>query len=111
MPDTAALHAEIVALIREELRLTGPIPECLGLLPALDSLYLSYNKLTGTVPQWIAHSPTLCTLVLNDNKLSGVLPKLPFANFTCDCDLRDNQFACPLPPGSDTCKNGQPTCS
>ena len=37
MPDTAALHAEIVALIREELRLTGPIPEG-DLSESLDSV-------------------------------------------------------------------------
>ena len=45
-------------------------------------------------------------LELNDNQLTGLVPKFDFSQLAAneECDLSDNKFTCPLPPGSSECR-------
>lgn len=54
--------------------LTGEIPEALGDLSAMETLYLSGNKLEGDIPETIGNLLRLSTLDMSNNDLTGGLP-------------------------------------
>ena len=54
--------------------MTGPIPEELGDLVALQNLYLDDNQLSGAIPAWLSNLSLLRDLYLNGNQLSGCVP-------------------------------------
>ena len=56
-------------------QLTGTIPEELGNLTNLKSLYLSDNKLAGTIPEELGNLTNLEFLSLFDNQLTGMIPE------------------------------------
>ena len=57
-----------------KLELTGEIPESIGTLTNLKSIYLYENQLTGSIPYSIGNLLKLESLWLYDNKLTGALP-------------------------------------
>eukprot|EP00752_Nemacystus_decipiens_P017775 g15937.t1 len=62
-----------LSLRRNNLR--GPIPEALGSLTNLETLYLSINQLTGPIPEALSSLTNLETLYLNINQLTGPIPE------------------------------------
>ena len=54
--------------------LTGPLPTQLGTLSSLLVLWLLENNLTGTVPSELGQIPTLRSLDLRNNALTGTIP-------------------------------------
>jgi hypothetical protein len=68
----AAARIEVIWLSSKGL--TGPVPEALGRLTALQQLDLSDNCLTGPVPEALAQLTALTWLQLNDNRLTGPVP-------------------------------------
>jgi Leucine-rich repeat (LRR) protein len=114
---------------------SGGVPEALTYLTALTSLCLNGNQLAGSIPATISKLAELMTLVLGSNrfigpvpqelvqlkklnhlsidnnpKLWGELPKLNFSQFTDCCDMADDVFTCPLPPGAKLSCVGGPGC-
>ena len=88
----------------------GGIPDQLAMLGApISELNLQSNQLSGAVPASLKRIP-LTALRLDGNRLSGVVPPLPFGDYRY-CDMKDNAFDCPLPPGADECRDGAPTCT
>ena len=55
--------------------LSGSIPENIGALSNLDSLYLSYNNFTGEIPASITGIDSLTYLALDNNILTGIIPE------------------------------------
>jgi hypothetical protein len=74
--------------------LTGPIPETLGELK-LESLALDQNKLSGSIPETLGMIVSLQYLFLHANQLIGNIPlnigDLPVLN---TCDVRFNSVLC-----------------
>jgi len=54
--------------------LTGPLPESLAAVHALQELDVSHNRLNGAVPDALGRLETLSRLVLSGNSLSGPIP-------------------------------------
>ena len=83
----------------------------IGTFAHLERLDLSQNHLYGGVPQALANLTKLQHMNLRGNLLSGTLPDLGFGltpeqgGFIM-CDLRDNDFDCPLPPSATTACSG-----
>jgi hypothetical protein len=81
-------------------------------------MVLATNNLRGTIPSSLAKLSKMTTLTLNNNRLTGLVPSLPFAQYTDryggECVLDNptgctepncNHFKCPLPAGSEQCKD------
>jgi Leucine-rich repeat (LRR) protein len=60
----------------------------------------------GSIPSSLLQLAKLNELELNHNQLTGLVPKFDFSQLAAnqECDLSDNKFACPLPPGSSECR-------
>ena len=54
--------------------LKGTIPEAIGGLASLETLYLGWNGLTGTIPDWLGGLAGLKRLDLSANRLKGPIP-------------------------------------
>jgi hypothetical protein len=84
--------------------------------------------LRGVLPASLKDFTALEKLDLSQNKLTGLVPPLPWAQYTGGCSIqartkyfvpsadrrstiRTNFFASPLPPNSDQCAGGAPTCA
>ena len=65
----------VTALMLTERRLSGPIPEALSALTALENLVLSNNQLSGTVPGQLSALTALEDLSLSNNRLNGTIPR------------------------------------
>ncbi|KAK9279059.1 hypothetical protein L1049_012734 [Liquidambar formosana] len=61
-------------LVLRNCRLSGQIPERLGIFSKLQQLDLSFNKLTGQIPTSFQNFDSLEYLYLGSNNLSGALP-------------------------------------
>jgi hypothetical protein len=83
----------------DEQGLGGSIAISIGDLSKLSCLALSSNNIHGTIPSELAQLSKLSTFWLAENNLSGLIPHLPFGQFStsCDCDMKGNTFACPVP--------------
>ena len=55
-------------------RLTGKVPNELGMLPALEELELDTNALRGRIPDTLSGLPRLRRLALSRNQLTGPIP-------------------------------------
>jgi hypothetical protein len=99
--------------------LKGTIPSSFASLTKLISLQLPSNNLKGTIPSSLASLTQLAQLGLWDNALTGLVPPLPFKqysggphggycclDFPGNCQMPNcNHFKCPLPAGSEQCKD------
>ena len=56
-------------------QLSGPIPETIGNLVNLKQLYLYSNQLTGPIPVAIGNLVNLKKLYLHENQLTGPIPE------------------------------------
>ncbi|PUZ50573.1 hypothetical protein GQ55_6G067900 [Panicum hallii var. hallii] len=87
--------------------LSGPVPACVGFLPALESLVLQENDLDGPVPPGVFNTSTLRILSLVSNGLlTGPIPgngsfSLPVLEWL---SLSGNSFSGPVPPGIAACQ-------
>lgn len=55
--------------------LDGPVPESIGNLQELKTLYLSFNKISGRIPSSLgASTPYLENVWLKANRLEGEIP-------------------------------------
>ncbi|BBN05548.1 hypothetical protein MPTK1_3g14080 [Marchantia polymorpha subsp. ruderalis] len=79
-------------------RLTGAIPDSIGLLEHAVSIDFSFNLLTGSIPSSLSSCKELESLDLSDNELSGGIPsslgELSFMRFV---DLSNNQLQGSIP--------------
>uniref|UniRef100_A0ACD6AGR4 Uncharacterized protein n=1 Tax=Avena sativa TaxID=4498 RepID=A0ACD6AGR4_AVESA len=57
-----------------ENKISGPIPQEIGNLKSLRSLYMDYNQITGNIPPTIGNLDTLVYLSFAQNRLSGQIP-------------------------------------
>ncbi|KAF8364822.1 hypothetical protein HHK36_033200 [Tetracentron sinense] len=79
--------------------LNGPIPESLGTLHSLVSIYLYDNFLNGSIPAALGELSSLQYLGLRENRLSGDLPSgLGNLNNLESLLLLSNNFTGKLPP-------------
>jgi hypothetical protein len=121
IPSELQLLPHITQLALNNCSFTGTIPAALALISSLEEIDVSKNALTGTIPASLAILSKLCVLVVQHNRLTGKVPALPFSHYNgCGiykvpvCRLDEpgkctephcNHFSCPLPVGSDMCKN------
>jgi Leucine-rich repeat (LRR) protein len=79
-------------------QLTGSIPQEIGNLTGLTTLWLSNNQLTGSIPPEIGNLTNLTYLNLSYNQLTGSIPP-EIGNLTNLTDLRlhDNQLKGEIP--------------
>jgi len=81
------LSALQIALNLSHNNLSGTIPDSLGSLQMLESLYLNDNQLVGEIPSSIGELPSLLTCNVSNNKLIGAVPdtttfrKMDLTNF------------------------------
>jgi hypothetical protein len=78
--------------------LQGQIPNDLGLLTDLTSIWMSQNALTGTIPLSIGDLTTVTDLDMRGNKLIGTIP-LSFQSLTALTNLKlaENQLSGIIP--------------
>ncbi|KAD4585360.1 hypothetical protein E3N88_22961 [Mikania micrantha] len=98
IPEELGLLAQIHALNLSHNRLTGPIPVKFSNLANIESLDLSFNGLTGKVPSELIKLNSLEVFNVSFNKLSGSLPELKaqFSTFTKE-SYEGNPLLCGLP--------------
>jgi hypothetical protein len=85
----------------------------------ITTMYLSSNNLKGTIPSSLASLSKVTGIQLFENALTGLVPPLPFKQYNGWCELdagafpasdgckepNCNHFKCPLPAGSEQCKD------
>ncbi|KAD4585445.1 hypothetical protein E3N88_23046 [Mikania micrantha] len=98
IPEELGLLAQIRALNLSHNRLTGPIPVKFSNLANIESLDLSFNGLTGKVPSELIKLNSLEVFNVSFNNLSGSLPeiKAQFGTFTKE-SYKGNPLLCGLP--------------
>ena len=101
----------IVKLNLYSQNLVGPFPASISGLANLEYMDVSLNKLIGTIPSTVSDLARLGYINFHANELSGLLPALPFSQYSGGCFLQQLNFSCPLPPDSDLCTVGAPTCA
>lgn len=74
IPNQVGLLKKLSVLALQSNRLTGAIPASLGDLPELTRLDLSFNRFFGSIPSKLALVPRLLALDLRNNSLSGKVP-------------------------------------
>ncbi|MFH6994550.1 VWA domain-containing protein [Flavobacterium sp. FlaQc-48] len=71
---TVSSDNHVINLTIQTNNLQGPLPESIGNLTQLKSLFLGANKITGTIPTSIANLSNLTVISLNINQLTGGIP-------------------------------------
>ena len=98
IPETLGQLKSLHTLWLHTNQLTGPIPETLGQLNNLEYLALSINRLTGPIPAALGQIKSLHTLALNDNDLTGPIPEtLGQLKSLQSLSLAENQLTGPIP--------------
>ncbi|EFJ10140.1 hypothetical protein SELMODRAFT_128869, partial [Selaginella moellendorffii] len=87
----------VISIDLSNQRLTGPIPDAIGLLADLESLILAANSLNGSIPDAIGNLGGLRTLNISNNSLSGSLPRIlsPGIQFL---NISSNNLTGAIPP-------------
>ena len=111
LPPSAGNLTALAALSLVGTQLTGTVPEAVAALPSLSMVWLDHNpSLGGAVPASFGGRggasglAPLTAFELHMSNFSGRLPEdIDYAGIP-DCALNGPQtFACPLPPGAETC--------
>ena len=74
IPDEIGNLTNLYTLYLGDNQLSGNIPDEIGNLTNLQTLYLSRNPLSGNIPDEIGNLTNLQTLALRDSQLSGNIP-------------------------------------
>ncbi|CAI7779338.1 unnamed protein product [Closterium sp. NIES-53] len=79
-------------------RLTGSLPDTIGVFVDLQYLYIDSNSLSGSLPSTFSKLVSLKELRLQDNQLEGPFPS-SFAQLTAltSCEIYNNQISGSLP--------------
>eukprot|EP01062_Namystynia_karyoxenos_P070416 TRINITY_DN657_c0_g1_i1.p2 TRINITY_DN657_c0_g1~~TRINITY_DN657_c0_g1_i1.p2 ORF type:complete len:489 (+),score=163.50 TRINITY_DN657_c0_g1_i1:96-1562(+) len=103
LPASISHFTRLEALSLVDTQISGSIPESIGELTGVKFMWLDHNaQLGGAVPQSVTRLAQLQAFELHECNFTGPLPPLPFRNIS-DCHVDGNTFACPLPPGAETC--------
>ena len=99
IPDEILQLEALESLYLWDNQLTGNIPPEIGQLTALGALELGSNKLTGTIPPELGNLRSLQSLSLADNELTGEIPA-EIGNLTAldGLDLQSNNLSGTIPP-------------
>lgn len=80
------------------LKLSGPLPETLFDLPALQYMYIRNNALSGPIPASVRNLTKLYALSLSNNKLTGLIPSsISELTQLNQLELDGNQFSGAIP--------------
>ncbi|KAI3810639.1 hypothetical protein L1987_20260 [Smallanthus sonchifolius] len=82
----------LIHLLFENNRLTGSIPDTLGLVRSLEVVRLDRNFLTGDVPSNINDLTRVMEMYLSNNRLTGPVPNLTGLDALNYLDLSNNAF-------------------
>jgi len=99
IPRELCLFKELRELDLDGGRLSGPIPDWIGLcFPSLAELDISYNRLSGTIPEFIAEMKTLQEFEVRYNRLKGTIPdSLGGMPLLRELEFDGNQFTGKVP--------------
>ncbi|KAD5961713.1 hypothetical protein E3N88_13186 [Mikania micrantha] len=86
-------------VVLETLDLTGQIPDAMGNLSFLISLYLSSNMLEGVIPSSLGNCHCLLEFYIDDNNLNGKIPTklLQLSSMSITLNLAKNKLFDSLP--------------
>ncbi|WOK95895.1 putative leucine-rich repeat receptor-like protein kinase [Canna indica] len=82
----------VMHILLDNNKLTGEIPDTIGLVNSLRILRLDNNSLNGSVPSSINSLTNLSVLNLANNNLNGAMPNLTGMDFLNYLDLSNNSF-------------------
>ncbi|CAL9054363.1 unnamed protein product [Musa banksii] len=91
-PELFQSNTSVRHVLFDSNKLTGSIPETIGVLDTLEALRLDRNQLTGAVPSNLNNLTKLAELQLSNNQLSGPLPNLTGMDALAYVDLSNNSF-------------------
>ena len=99
LPSSVRFLKSVTALLMNNNKLQGPIPEDIEGMVRITQLSLHHNNFNGSIPAQLTTLTTIRGLFLQNNKLKGPLPS--FSTLTAlstGLDLSDNEFGgAPLP--------------
>ena len=104
LPDELGDLTELTTLYLWGNGLSGPIPDLSG-LTGLTTLSLSSNQLTGSIPASLGSLTSLHTLHLWGNQLSGTIPDLSSLTGLTHLSLSQNELTGPVPTWLGTLTN------
>ncbi|URE11815.1 Leucine-rich repeat receptor-like protein kinase, partial [Musa troglodytarum] len=91
-PELFQSNSSLLHVLFDTNKLTGSIPETIGVVHTLEALRLDRNQLTGAVPSNFNNLTKLAELQLSNNQLSGPLPNLTGMDELAYVDLSNNSF-------------------
>uniref|UniRef100_M1D292 non-specific serine/threonine protein kinase n=1 Tax=Solanum tuberosum TaxID=4113 RepID=M1D292_SOLTU len=104
IPEVIGLMQALAVLDLSENELVGPIPPIFGNLSYTGKLYLHGNKLTGPIPPELGNMSKLSYLQLNDNQLMGRIPsELGKLDQLFELNLANNKLEGPIPENISSC--------
>ncbi|KAJ3672486.1 hypothetical protein LUZ60_007207 [Juncus effusus] len=104
IPEVLGLMQALAVLDLSENELTGPIPPILGNLSYTGKLYLHGNKLSGPIPPELGNMSKLSYLQLNDNELVGTIPpELGKLEELFELNVANNNLEGPIPKNISSC--------
>ncbi|KAF5959902.1 hypothetical protein HYC85_001111 [Camellia sinensis] len=104
IPEVIGLMQALAVLDLSENELVGPIPPILGNLSYTGKLYLHGNKLTGPIPPELGNMSKLSYLQLNGNQLVGGIPaELGKLEQLFELNLANNNLEGPIPHNISSC--------
>uniref|UniRef100_A0A7I4FAR6 Protein kinase domain-containing protein n=1 Tax=Physcomitrium patens TaxID=3218 RepID=A0A7I4FAR6_PHYPA len=98
IPEVLGLMQALVILDLSSNHLEGPIPPILGNLTSVTKLYLYNNRLTGSIPAELGNMTRLNYLELNNNQLTGEIPsELGSLTDLFELKVSENELTGPIP--------------
>ncbi|XP_028792796.1 probable leucine-rich repeat receptor-like protein kinase At5g49770 [Neltuma alba] len=91
-PELFSSNMALIHLILDSNKLTGNIPNTLGLAQNLTVVRLENNFLTGSVPQDLTRLHNVTDLIMYNNNLSGPIPNLSGMTSLQYLDMSNNDF-------------------
>ncbi|KAJ0042125.1 hypothetical protein Pint_17300 [Pistacia integerrima] len=104
IPEVLGLMQALAVLDLSDNELIGPIPPILGNLSYTGKLYLHGNRLTGPIPPELGNMSKLSYLQLHDNQLVGTIPaELGKLEQLFELNLANNNLEGPIPHNISSC--------